>query len=216
MPCCQGQDYDRMFDAKSAAKELKSYVKKGPRGATARLLQTLRIHAELGPNASLLDIGGGVGVIQHELVRAGIAAVTAVDASQPYLQLLAAQAKSRGYADRQTLINGDFVDLSPSVSESTIVTLDKVICCYPNMRELVLSSTAKAQRWYAIVVPRDDALVRAIVRLGNWFMRRVLRYQFQSYAHRIADIDQLCAQQGLALVSADPGWFWNVRLYSRQ
>ena len=90
MPCCQGQDFDRMFDARRARKDLRAYNKHGPRGATRRLLDALRLSVrELGTgDFTHLDIGGGIGVLQHELARDGAAQSTAVDASRPYLELL--------------------------------------------------------------------------------------------------------------------------------
>jgi hypothetical protein len=41
MPCCQGQDFDRMFDARRARKDLRTYSKRGARGATRRLLDAV-------------------------------------------------------------------------------------------------------------------------------------------------------------------------------
>ena len=62
VPCCRGQNYDRPFDAKAARKDLRAYQKRGARGATARLLRLVQAASPQAP--SLLDIGGGVGVIQ--------------------------------------------------------------------------------------------------------------------------------------------------------
>lgn len=217
MACCQGQDFDRMFDARRAQRDMRAYSKRGARGATRRLLAAVRASMRERGTADFthLDVGGGVGVLQHELARDGAIQTTAVDASRPYLELLRQAAAERGYEPRQRRIEGDFTQVADSLEPATIVTLDKVICCYPDMVTLVRASAHKATVLYGIVIPRDAAWVRAMVGLVNWFLRRVLRWQFRAFAHSHRVIDRLCAEEGLNLDRDDPGVFWCVRLYRR-
>src|SRR5262249_51174440 len=114
MPCCQGQDFDRMFDAGRARKDLRAYSKRGARGATRPLLDAVRVSLRERRSADFthLDIGGGVGILQHELAREGATHITAVDASRPYLEVLRRAAAERGYDARQTRIEGDFTDVA--------------------------------------------------------------------------------------------------------
>ncbi|MCH7500500.1 MAG: methyltransferase domain-containing protein [Nitrospinae bacterium] len=105
---------------------------------TTDLIAFLKEHEVTGK--SLLDIGGGIGAIQHELVAAGAARVTSVDASSGYLAISRKEAESRGYADRASYHYGDFVDLADSVDDADIVTLDKVLCCYDKVDDLVKKS----------------------------------------------------------------------------
>jgi 2-polyprenyl-3-methyl-5-hydroxy-6-metoxy-1,4-benzoquinol methylase len=217
MPCCQGQDYDRMFDARRARKDLRTYSKRGARGATRRLLDAVlaSVRERVTADFTHLDIGGGVGVLQHELARNGAVHTTAVDASRPYLEVLRQAAAERGYDARLTRIEGDFTEVADSVEPATVVTLDKVICCYPDMVTLVRASARKATALYGIVIPRDTAGVRAAVGFANWFLRRVLRRQFQAFAYSHRAIDRLCADEGLCLDRDDSGMVWCVRLYRR-
>jgi magnesium-protoporphyrin O-methyltransferase len=138
-----------------------------------------------------------------------------VDASRPYLELLRQAAAEHGYGARQTRIEGDFTEVAESVEPATIVTLDKVICCYPDMVALVRTSARKAKVLYGIVVPRDTAWVRVSVGVANWFLRRALRWQFSAFAHPHRAIDRVCAEEGLNLDRDDPGLLWCVRLYRR-
>ncbi|MCC7418252.1 MAG: methyltransferase domain-containing protein [Acidobacteria bacterium] len=217
MPCCQGQDFDRMFDARRARKDLRAYSRRGARGATRRLLDAVRasLREQQAAGFTHLDIGGGVGVLQHELVRDGAVHTTAVDASHAYLELLRLAAAERGYEARQTRIEGDFTQVADRVETATVVTLDKVICCYPDIAALVRASARKATAIYGIVVPCDRAWVRALVGLANWLLRRVLRWQFRVFAHSHRTIDRLCTEEGLILDRQDPGLWWCVRLYRR-
>ena len=206
-----------MFDARRAHKDMRAYSRRGARGATRRLLEAVRaaMRERVAADFTHLDIGGGVGVLQHELARDGAVQTTAVDASRPYLELLRQAAAERGYEGRQRRIEGDFTQVADSVAPATIVTLDKVICCYPDMVSLVRASARKATALYGIVIPRDAAWVRAMVGLINWFVRRVLRWQFRAFAHSHRAIDRLCAEEGLNLERDDRGLLWCVRLYRR-
>ena len=44
-------------------------------------------------------------------------------------------------------------------------------------------------------------MVRAVVRIGNWVIRNVLRWEFQGFIHSLRAIDDLCTEQGLADLS---------------
>lgn len=212
MPCCQGQNYDRLFDSRAATRELKAYHRKGPAGATRRLLRAVQASGER--TGSLLDIGGGVGVLQHELARAGAERIISVDASIAYLQAARSEAERLGYLPRREAVEGDFVEIAARIPAADVVTLDKVICCYPGMPALVRASAAKAMKVYAIVVPKDRWWVRAGVRVIN-VVFRALRMSFRSFVHAHAAIDREVATQGLALSHQESGVFWTVRLYRR-
>jgi magnesium-protoporphyrin O-methyltransferase len=206
-----------MFDARRARQDLRTYSKRGPRGATRRLLDAVLVSVREQGAADFthLDIGGGIGILQHELARAGAVHTTAVDASHPYLEVSRQAAAERGYEARQTRIEGDFTEIADRVEPATVVTLDKVICCYPDMATLVRTSARKALTLYGIVVPRDTVWVRASVGGVNWFLRHVLRRQFQAFAHSHRAIDRLCAEEGLSLHQDDCRVVWCVRLYRR-
>jgi hypothetical protein len=83
------------------------------------------------------------------------------------------------------------------------------------MVTLVRASARKATAFYGIVIPRDAAWVHATLGLANWFLRRVLRWQFRAFAHSHRAIDRLCAEEGLSLDRSDHGLLWCVRLYRR-
>jgi magnesium-protoporphyrin O-methyltransferase len=206
-----------MFDARRARKDLRTYSKRGARGATHRLLDVVLASMRERDTSDFthLDIGGGVGVLQHELARVGAVHTTAVDASRPYLEVLRQAATERGYEARQTRIEGDFAEVADRVEPATVVTLDKVICCYPDMVTLVRASARKATSLYGMVVPRDTAWMRAAVRFVNWVLRRALRRQFQAFAHSHRAIDRVCAEEGLQLDRQNSGLVWCVRLYRR-
>src|SRR4029453_15287431 len=122
------------YSERLAASELRKYRKKGPIPSTRTLIEALK--AEGVEGATLLDVGGGIGAIQHELLDAGIARATSVDASAPYLVAAREESDRRGHGGRVTYRHGDFVELAESVPPADIVTLDRVINVYPDWQRL--------------------------------------------------------------------------------
>ena len=61
MPCCHCQGAETVFDTKVATRELRQYRRRGARKTTQLLLDALEATGVAG--RTLLDIGGGVGVI---------------------------------------------------------------------------------------------------------------------------------------------------------
>jgi hypothetical protein len=145
MACCEHcTDAESvLFTEGAARRELRGYRRRGPAAVTRQLLAALREQG--APEGVLLDIGGGIGALQHELLGTGMARAIHVDASRAYLDASAAEAERRGHRDRVEYRHGDFVDLADSVPDADVVTLDRVVCCYPDMPALVRASAPKAR-----------------------------------------------------------------------
>ena len=124
-----------MFDARTARRELIAYRRSGPTGSTRRLIEAIRDAGVDG--ATLLDIGGGVGVVGFELVASGAERLTQVDASRAYAAVARREAARRGLDDRATYRHGDFVALADEIEPADVVTLDRVVCCYGDWAALV-------------------------------------------------------------------------------
>ena len=148
------------------------------------------------------------------MLEAGASAVTSVDASAAYLATSRRVADDQGYGERWTGIEGDFVELSGDVAPADVVTLDKVICCYPDMPSLVSRSASKAGKLYGIVVPKDHWWVRVVAKAGNLVLR-LLRYEFQGSIHAHASIDAVAETTGLRMRVSESYWIWSIRLYAR-
>jgi ubiquinone/menaquinone biosynthesis C-methylase UbiE len=83
---------------------MRRYREKGPIPSTRALIEALV--AEGVEGATLLDIGGGIGAIQHELLDAGATRATNVDASAPYLDAAGEEAQRRGHDEHVTYLHG--------------------------------------------------------------------------------------------------------------
>jgi magnesium-protoporphyrin O-methyltransferase len=209
--CCQ-TDYDALFDDRAARRELADYRRHGARGTTARLIDAIRSEGVQG--ASVLDIGGGVGVIGAELLRAGAASLTDVDASGPYLAAARSEMGRRGYADRATFEHGDFVARAPDVAEADIVTLDRVICCYGDWIALVDRSLERARRLYGLVYPVDRWWMRLSVGVIRGISRLFGR-PAPFAVHPDEAVDARIRAAGFAPILEERGISWQTVLYRR-
>jgi hypothetical protein len=213
MNCCQLDVYEREFDAREAGTELRLYLEHGPRQATRMLLDALK--AQNITQASLLDIGGGVGVIQHELIGAGVVRrAVDVDASTAYLNVARQEAERRQYASQITYLHGDFVGLAPQIEPADIVTLDRVICCYPDMATLVEQSVEHARRFYALVFPRCGWWMRAGSKLFNLALP-VLGMSLPLYIHRTPAVDAIVREHGFERLFHGKTAIWQTLVYCR-
>jgi SAM-dependent methyltransferase len=210
--CCECEGYQSQFGEKHAAKDLRRYTKKGPDKTTRLLLDQLRAAGVRG--TSLLDIGGGIGVVHHELLDAGAESVVHVDATAANIDTASDEAERRGHSGRVRFVLGDFVALAAEIPAADVVTLDRVICCYPDMEELVSSSAARARRLWGAVYPRERILFKAMVQIGNG-MRRLTRNDFRTFIHPVSGIDAVLRREGLTLRSVRDTYGWRAAVYSR-
>jgi 2-polyprenyl-3-methyl-5-hydroxy-6-metoxy-1,4-benzoquinol methylase len=210
--CAQCQGIVQEFDGRVARRELRRFRRRGPTGTTARLLEALRERGVSG--LSFLDIGGGVGVLQHELMASGASSGTSVDASPAYLSAARAEADTLGYRDRMRYVEGDFVTVAPQIGGADVVTLDRVVCCYPDMTALIDASASRARRLYGVVLPREHPLMVIGAFLLNVF-QRVRRRPFRVFLHGTAAVDARIRSHGLRPVWHGRSFFWQAHLYRR-
>lgn len=212
MSCGPCEGIDAMFGEATAERDLKRYRRRGPNRTTRILLDALTTRGV--HEATILDIGGGVGAIPNALLTAGAREATLVDASSAYLAAARREAGRQGHDDRVRTCAGDFVEVAPEVSAAHVVTLDRVLCCYRDVEALVSASAARAERLYGVVYPRDAWWTRPAVGLANFGMR-VGGKAFRAFVHPGKDVDRAIRAEGLDLVFHRQGLVWQVAVYAR-
>ncbi len=212
MPSCQCQGIEGCFNQWFVARELARYRRGGPAKTTRILVEAIEAAGVEG--MTLLDIGGGVGAIQHALLQAGVSGATDVDAATAYTEAAREEAERLGLADRVRFLHGNFVDLAPEVPPADIVTLDRVICCYDDMRALVGLSAERARRLYGLVFPRDPWWARLLAPIPNAILR-AFRNRFQFFIHPTPAVEAIVRAQGLERRFYRKVGFWQVVVYAR-
>jgi magnesium-protoporphyrin O-methyltransferase len=165
--------------------------------------------------ATFLDIGGGIGAIQHELLASGASRGVSVDASPSYLATARGESEARGHGGRVTYLEGDFVDLAPGLEPADIVTLDRVICCYHDMRALVDASAPLARRLYGLVFPREHLLNRLGVHTIN-AVQRVRGRPFHVFLHGTESVGKRVRRHGFRRLTQARSPLWHIHLYIRE
>ena len=212
MACSQCRGIESFFDEREARRKLTSYRKKGPPKTTQMLVDA--ISAEGVEGKTLIDVGGGVGVVQHELLKAGVKSVVSAEAATAYAKAAKDEAQRQGTVDRVDYRLGDFVDIAPDIEPADIVTLDRVICCNHDVERLVGLSASRAKRLYGLVYPHDNWIFRVafhFMNLAFWLQRS----PFRVYVHADAVVDALLQANGLRQSLRRSTLLWQVVVYTR-
>ena len=207
--CAQCPEIAGRFDRRIAAADRERYHRSGP-GPTTRLILDELQRGE--PAGSLLDVGGGIGVIGLELLGTGLHQVTLVEASPAYAAAAEEEFAARGARDRLRCLVGDFAALEQA-PRADLVTLDRVVCCYPDAVRLLQRAARSAQRALALSYPRE----RWYVRLGSGasnLLRRLRRVGFRTFVYPEAAIVGALAAAGMRRVRRRTTFVWCVEVWT--
>ncbi len=210
MGCCQG--IEQTFSPEYVAGQLRRYRSRGPAGTTRSLIDGIRSFGIQG--SQLLDIGGGLGAIQHGLLASGASSAVQVDASSAYLEASQQESQRRGLASRIHYIHGDFVDVTGDLPQADIVTLDRVICCFGDMHSLVGLSAAHTRRLLGLVYPRNGWWIRLGLAVQNVFLK-ITRNPFRTYMHSTREVESIIHAAGLRKLYQRQTLVWQVAIFGR-
>jgi SAM-dependent methyltransferase len=200
------------FNERIARRDLVSYRKSGP-GVATRLLRDLLI-ATNAVDGDLLDVGSGIGGLIFELLEHGVGKAIAVDASSAYLAAAKEEAGRRGVAGRIELVHGDFVAVASTLPPTAVVTMDRVICCYPSYAALLEESLRHAARYFAFSYPRDVWFVRWGIAAEN-AVRRIRGDQFRAFIHSPARMTHVIQSRGFKLAGRRQSRQWVAEVHVR-
>jgi hypothetical protein len=164
---------------------------------------------------TLLDIGGGVGDIQHAMLESGITQAIDNEASTAYLEACRQEAERLGHADRIQHILGNFVEVAKDIPSADIVTLDRVICCYGDMPALVRLSAGKAGRFYGIVYPLDTWWTRLAMHTYYNFRHWLRRNPMRNFVHSPEAVEAIIRSCGFVRRFYRAMGAWQVVVYAR-
>lgn len=213
MDCCQPEIIRQRFNDEYVQRKLDRYRQVGPKETSQLLIEA--IQRKLQPGMTLLDIGGGIGDIQHALIQSGLEKATNVEASKAYLQACRAEANRLGHSTQIRYVEDDFIHASAGLASADIVTLDRVICCYPFMHDLVTMSLAKAKRFYGIVVPLDKWWVKLYTSFYYNVRFFLQGLTFRVFVHPIHEIEARIRKANFRRIFSVERSGWYIALYER-
>jgi 2-polyprenyl-3-methyl-5-hydroxy-6-metoxy-1,4-benzoquinol methylase len=210
--CCRPRGYEEFFSEKAARRSGRRYRKKGLDATARRLVEFLRERGIEGQ--TVLEIGGGVGAIQLELLKAGAARAVNVELSPGYEESAIELAREAGVEDRIDHRLGDFVQQAGELETADVVVMHKVVCCYPDYDALVGAAADRSRHRLVISFPRNVWWMRLAIRLGNLYCR-ARRLDFRAYLHRPPAIVAAATRRGLRSVANEEGFVWQVAALER-
>ena len=212
MSCCQCQGIENMFDKKAAKRQLKRYLKKGPSKTTNMLLDA--IHKIDVQGLDFLDIGGGIGAIQYDLIKAGASGGTSIEASSAYIDVVKDEILQNSLAETVSFKYGDFTTMASDVNSADIVTLDKVICCYDDMSDLVGLSSKLARKIYAVIYPREVWWTKLAFLMMN-FYAKIKGSSFRTFIHPTQKVEEIIFGNGLKRNYYATTLIWQVAIFTK-
>src|SRR2546425_5279787 len=206
MTCCnQYCAVEKQFNGKVAERDLQSYRRHGPSVITRLMLAELKRSPLQGDD--LLDVGSGIGVIGAELADTGLASATLVEASPAYFDVARAEIELR-YESRPTrFVLGDFATIADTLTDADVVTLDRVVCCYPDAEALLRGAASRTRRLLAFSYPRDRWYMWTLTVLQN-FWRRLRGSPFRAFVHPPEQMAGVLGAAGLVRVGRQGTLIW--------
>jgi len=213
MSFCDCTAIDSFFNPRTARRELKRFRKRGPAKQTRALIEGIE-KAHLPQDATLLDIGGGVGAIHHVLLDKGFSHATHIDAAIAYIDASKDETQRLGHAGRVSFKHGDFHELVMEAPEVDVVTLDRVVCCDPDFRTMLGGAADHARRLVAFTYPRPRAATRAVIAFGNWLSRAFMK-GFQAYVHSPEEMARVLEEHGMKRRFSGGTFIWAAEVFER-
>jgi len=205
--CCQPDDYDKVFDEKHARTKARDYARSGLTGDAQRIVDFIR--GRMPQSYDVLEVGGGVGEIQLELLKTGAAHVTNVELATRYETIASELLREHGLTDRVERRLGDFVREAGAVPAADVVVMNRVVCCYPDPDALVGAAASHARRLLVMTFPVDRWWIRLGLRAANMLLA-IRRNTFRGYAHRTRDIIATAQRHGMRTAQHRRGLIWQL------
>jgi len=213
--CCAtyGDTASGQFGDAVARRDVAAYRRRGPDKAT-KLMRDAVIEAAGARATTLLDIGGGIGALSLELLAAGVGRATVVDASRAYLEAARTEVRRTGRDAQLSIVAGDFVELAPTLAPADVVAMNRVVCCYPDYRQLLSAALDHCRGVVAFSYPKDRWYIRAVTEFGN-AVRRLTGRPFRTYVHDARAMGALVAARGFHPRSRHDTFVWRVEVWTR-
>ena len=210
--CCSPRGYQWIFSEKTARADAQSYRRKGLDRTSRRIVDYLKERGVEG--RTVLEVGGGVGAIQIELLKAGATRAISVELTPTYEQVALELLHEAGFEDRVERKVMDFAHSANEFAVADVVIMNRVICCYPDMPVLAGAAADHAGEVLVMSFPRRTWWTRSLLAAGNLALR-ITRRQFQVFVHPPDQILAVAERHGLRQALDKPGRFWQIAAAQR-
>jgi 2-polyprenyl-3-methyl-5-hydroxy-6-metoxy-1,4-benzoquinol methylase len=188
------------------------YCKKGVDKTAQRMLAFLEEQGIEG--ATALEIGGGVGELQIELLKRGAASTLNLDLAPAYDDEAIGLVREAGLDGRVERRLHDIAADPQGVESTDVVVLHRVVCCYPDYERLLGAAADHACRLLVFSYPPRNVLSRLLLGAQN-LLFRLQRKEFRTFAHPPARMLAVVEERGLLNPYAHRPVVWQVAGFKR-
>jgi hypothetical protein len=199
--------YRSVFSEKRAHAEARRYRRRGLDPTSRRIAELLKEQGIRG--RTLLEVGGGIGAIQIELLKVGITRAVNIELTPTYEEAAEGLLREAGLENRVERRIMDFAEAAAEVEAADIVIMNRVVCCYPDMPKLTGAAADHTREILVMSFPKERWWTRAVISLGD-FALRVARQQFQVFLHQPRKIIATAEGHGLKTLAKQTSYFWEV------
>jgi magnesium-protoporphyrin O-methyltransferase len=205
--CCNPRGCDRFFGERFARRTAARYRKRGLDKTAGKMVAFLEQQGLDGAN--VLEVGGGVGEIQIELLKRGAVRTVNLELSPAYddeAQQLLREAGLEGRVERRL---ADIAVEPEAVEVADIVVLNRVVCCYPDYERLLAAVAEHARRLVVFSYPPRNVVSRLGV-AGQNLLFGMLGREFRAFAHPPAAMLAVLEQRGFRRTFAHRALVWQA------
>jgi magnesium-protoporphyrin O-methyltransferase len=210
--CCNARGCDRTFNDRFARRMANRYRKKGLDKTAQRMVNLIAANDLAG--ATVLEVGGGVGEIQLELLKRGASRATNLELSEAYEAQAQQLLTDAGLADR---VQRRIIDIAANPDEiepADVVVLHRVVCCYPDYAKLLGAVADHARQQVVFSHPPRNLASRAVVGAQN-LMFRLRGSEFRVFAHPPKAMLDIFAARGMHAATVSRSSAWHVSTAER-
>ena len=191
--CCDARGCDDFFTARVAERAAERYRKNGVDKTAKRMLAFLEQRGIEG--ATVLEVGGGIGDVQVELLKLGAARTLNLELSPAYDAVAARLVQEAGVEGRVERRVHDIAADPAGVEPADVVLLNRVVCCYPDYERLLAAAADHSRRLLVFSYPPRNVLSRLMLGSQN-LLFRLRRTEFRTFAHPPARMLAVLEERG--------------------
>lgn len=211
--CCNARGCDGFFSARMARRAAERYRKKGVDKTARRMVAFLEEHGIEG--ATILEIGGGVGEVQLELLKRGAARTLNLELSPGYDEEATRLLREAGVEGRVERRLHDVATDPDGVEPADVVVLHRVVCCYPDYEQLLGAAADHARRLLVFSYPPRNVLSRFLLGAQN-LLFRLQRNEFRTFAHPPSRMLAVVEERGLLHAYGHHPLVWQLDGFERR
>jgi 2-polyprenyl-3-methyl-5-hydroxy-6-metoxy-1,4-benzoquinol methylase len=205
--CCDPRGCDRVFNDQFAQRLARRYRRRGLDPTAQRIVDLI---AEQGlDGATVLEVGGGIGAIQVELLKRGAARTTNLELSPAYEKEARQLLREAGLADRAERRIIDIAAAPDDVEPADVVVLHRVVCCYPDYAKLLGAAAGHARRQVIFSHPPRNLASQAILGAQNLYFR-LRGSSFRVFVHPPKAMLDILAARGLTTATVRRNAVWRI------